>query len=116
MAKPTSIEKRLLVVEHMKNNKTAKEIAEWLQLDINTVKRIWAKYEATGDCSPNPQNSGRKPKVTDEQMQEVFKKIEQSPDVTLEELISELGLPIKKSSLSERIINAGYRFKKNIVP
>ena len=103
---------RKIIINHMEEGKSVLEIARFLRISPSAVYNIWNKYQETGDYTPLPQNSGRKPKITDEQMQRVFDKIKEQADITLEELIEELELPIKKSALSVRIINAGYTFKK----
>ena len=116
MAKRLSNEIRKLIVKHRESGKTLEEISEMLLVSKNAVHSIWNKYLEVGSYEPRPRNSGRKPKVTEEQMQEVFEKVKMQPDITLEELIEELKLPIKKSSLLTRLIKAGYTFKKTLHP
>lgn len=113
MAKPLSNDVRKIIIKHMEAGKSVQEVADILLISLNAVRTIWSKYQETGSYEPRPQNSGRKPKITDEQMQVVFDKVKEQPDITLEELIEELDLPIKKSALSLRLIRAGYTFKKN---
>jgi transposase len=43
----------------------------------------------------------------------VRQKIKEQPDITLEEMIDELDLPIQKSRLSEWFIEVGLTYKKN---
>jgi transposase len=113
MAQSLSNDVRKIIIKHMESGKSPQEVAVILLISLNAVRTIWKKYEETGSYEPRLQNSGRKPKVTEEQMQAVFKKVKEQPDITLEELIEELDLPIKKSALSLRLIKAGYTFKKN---
>jgi len=113
MAKPLSNDVRKIIIKHKESGKSHQEVANMLLISLNAVYTIWRKYKETGSYEPCPQNGGRKPKVSDEQMEEVFKKVKEQPDITLEELIEELELPIKKSALSLRLIKAGYTFKKN---
>jgi transposase len=45
-------------------------------------------------------------------MDKIAKKMEQTPDITLKELIAEFNLQISQASLSKRLIKLGYTFKK----
>ena len=112
MARPTSSEKRMDIVKHMEAGESKEDIAKWLFVCVRTVTRVWDKYTATGNYEAEPQNSGRKPLVSDETMGRVVAKIKEAPDTTLSELIEELNLPIAKSALSERLIKLGMTYKK----
>jgi transposase len=59
-----------------------------------------------------PPNSGRKPLVSDKDMEKVVSKIKETPDTTLNELIDKFNLPISESALCKRLIKLGYSFKK----
>ena len=112
MAQPTSDEKRADTIRHMKNGKSKEDIAEWLFVCVRTVSRMWGKHEGTGSCAPEPPNSGRKPLVSRETMDDVVSKIKEAPDMTLLELIDEFSLPISQAALSKRLIGLGLRYKK----
>ena len=88
------------------------EIAKWLQISVRSVSRIWRQYLLSGDCKEKPKNSGRKPLVTDEKMNEVELKIKEIPDITLKDLIYECELKISESALCRRLKKLGYRLKK----
>jgi transposase len=55
---------------------------------------------------------GRKSKITPEIEQRIRAEIAVNSDITLEELIEKLNLPIKKSQLSRLLILWGLSFKK----
>jgi transposase len=113
MAKPLSLEKRADIIKHMQAGESKKDIARWLFISIYSVKRIWNKYSIQGSYEPEPQNSGRKPLVSDETMNQVVSKIRETPDITLLELIDEFDLPISQAALSKRLIGLGFTYKKN---
>jgi transposase len=112
VAKPISNEKREDIIKHMKAGERKEDIAKRLFVCVRTITRIWNKFIISGNCEPKPQGSGRKPLVSDEEMDQVVSKIKETPDITLLELIDEFGLPISASALCRRLIKLGYSFKK----
>lgn len=109
--KPISNEKRELLIEAKKRGETEKEIAKWLQISGSSVTAIWRLYRDTGNYLPAPY-PGRQPVLSDEKWEEIKKYVSDNPDKTLEEIIEELALPIRKSRLSVLLIKEGYSFKK----
>ncbi len=112
MARPISNEKRADIIKHMQAGKNKETIAKWLFVCVRTVTRVWNKFTVSGSYEPNPQNSGRKPLVSDETMNQIVSKIKEIPDITLHEIIEEFSLPISESALCKRLISLGYSFKK----
>jgi len=111
-AQPTSKEIREKIIQHKQNNVNEKDIAKWLIISQSTVTKIWKLHKQTGSIKPRPRTQGRKPKVTQQTMNQITKKIEQQPDITLKELIEEFNLQISPAALSKRLIKIGYTFKK----
>jgi transposase len=96
----------------MQAGESKENIAKWLFVCDRTVTRVWNKFKDSGNYAPSPQNSGRKPLVSDEAMRLVVSKIKEKPDITLLELIDEFNFPISESALCKRLIKLGYSFKK----
>jgi len=96
----------------MEAGRSRAEIAEWLFVCTHTVARVWNKYKKLGSFEPEPQNSGRKPLVSEEVMDIVAAKVRETPDITLAELIDEFNLPISQVALSKRLIKMGFIYKK----
>jgi transposase len=109
--KPISNEKRELIIEAKERGETEKSIAKWLKISERSVATIWRLYRETGSYLPTPY-PGRQPVLTAEKWEEVIILVKNEPDKTLEEIIQELELPIRKSRLSLLLIKAGYSFKK----
>ena len=110
--KPISIEKRELVLLARERGETIESIATWLQISISSVKSVCLLYRRTGSIEPKAYK-GRPSRLTEEMISNIHYKIETEADSTLEEIITSLNLPIKKSQLSKWLIKAGYTFKKN---
>ena len=113
MATPISNEKRADIVKHMQAGESKENIAKWLFVCVRTITRVWKKFTDTGNYEPEPPNSGRKPLVSDETMDQIVSKIKEKPDMTLIELIEEFNLPISQSALCRRLIKIGLTYKKN---
>ena len=109
---PISIKERELIIFHKSNKETNENISKWTHVSISTITRIWSRYKATGSCQPKPQNSGRKPLVSDETMDKIIAKIKEVPDMTIVELIKEFELCISESALCRRLIKCGLTYKK----
>jgi transposase len=108
---PISNEKRELIVEAKKRGEKERDIAKWLQISERSVTTIWRLYRETGSYLPTPY-PGRTPTLSAEKWEEIKTLVGNFPDKTLEEIIVELALPIRKSRLSVLLIQGGYSFKK----
>jgi transposase len=65
------------------------------------------------ELAPKP-FPGRQSSLTTEQLVEIKETVEAENDITLEELIEKLKLPIKKSRLSLVLIGMGFSFKNRL--
>ena len=109
---PTSKEIREKIIHHKQNYVNETDIAKWLVISQSTVTKVWALHKKTGSIKPRPRTQGRKPQVSQQTMDQITQKIEQTPDTTLKELIHEFNLQISPAALSKRLIKLGYTFKK----
>lgn len=109
---PISNRERETIIFHKNNKEKNEDIARWTRISVSTITRIWNLYKASGSFEPKPKNSGRKPLVSKETMELVVSKIQETPDITLLELIDEFNLQISESALCKRLIKRGLTFKK----
>ncbi|MDR2700129.1 MAG: hypothetical protein LBC12_04895 [Nitrososphaerota archaeon] len=109
---PASKEIREKIIHHKQNYVNEKDIANWLAISQSTVTKIWKLHKSTGSIQPRPRTQGRKSLVTQQTMNQITKKIETTPDITLKELIAEFNLHISPVALSKRLVALGYTFKK----
>jgi transposase len=112
LANPISNDKREAIIRHKEAGESESNICKWLFIHPRTVQRVWKKYKETGSYEPNPLNNGRKPMVSNETMEKVVKKIQEAPDMTLQELIEAFDLGISQAALCKRLIKLGLSFKK----
>ena len=109
--KPISNEKRELLISAKQRGEKEEDIAKWLDVSKSSVGTIWGLYRKTGSFLPIPY-TGRPSSITEEQIDAIHAEEAENPDITLDELIEKLSLPIRKSQLSRLLISLGYSFKK----
>ena len=104
MPAPLSKDLRKRIVEAREKGETVAQIAKEKNVCVSTINKLMALYRSTGSYEPRPLNSGRKPRLTPEQLAAVKSKIREQPDISLKRLIKELDLPLCESALC-RIVN-----------
>jgi transposase len=109
---PITNRERETIIFHKINNEKNENIAKWVRVSISSITRIWKLYRTTGKYEPKPQNSGRKPLVSADQMSKVIEKIKEQPDIILRDLIDCFSLGISESALCRRLLSLGYTLKK----
>jgi len=99
------------IIKHKNNGETEENIAKWLFISKSSVTKIWGKFQKTGNPFPEPRK-GRKPKVTEEEMEKAIAKQKEKPDITINDLIAECALDITESGMSKKLKKRGITFKK----
>lgn len=114
MPAPLSNDLRKRIVEARKAGDTVDKISREKKVSASTINKLMALYRETGSYEPRPLNNGKKPRLTQEQLEAVRQRIVDQPDISLLELIAEQQLPLCESALC-RIVNGklGLRRKKN---
>jgi transposase len=111
--KPLSNEKRELIIEAKQRGEKEGVIAVWLKISKRSVGAIWKLFKDTSGFQPT-KYTGRKSCLSDEKIGEICLALNENPDITLNELIERLLLPIKKSQLSKLLIKLGFSYKKRL--
>ena len=113
MPRPLSNDLRERIIEAKQRGDTESEIAEEKEVSKSTVTKLWALFRETGSYEARPNPNGRKPALTEAQLEQIRERIKVQSDITLKELVEELGLPVSISALCRTIKGKlGYRFKK----
>ena len=108
-------EKREIIISAKQRGEKEEDIAMWLGISVRSVSRIWKLYQETESIQPKKRLS-RKSSLNEAKIEQIRQAVKSQPDITLDELIETLNLPIKKSRLSVILIGMGFSFKKNHVP
>ena len=115
MPKPLSNDIRKRIIEAKLRGDTEDKIAREKEVNKSTITKLWSLYRETGSYEARPNPNGRKPNLSSQQLAQITKKISEQPDVTLQELIDELRLPVCVSALCRTVNNKlGFCFKKNL--
>ena len=109
--KAVSNSDRMKIIKHKNNGETEENIAKWLFISKSSVTKIWGKFHKTGKIFPEPR-LGRKPKVSEAEMDKAIAKQSEKPDITINDLIAECELDITESGMSKKLKKRGITFKK----
>ena len=107
---------RTRVIKKHLEGKKATEIAKELDVKPTFIYDTLSLHKRTGCVEPKPASGGRKPYLDDEKQQQIAALIQETSDLTLQEIKDELSLDISISVLCDTInkkLNLNY--KKNSV-
>lgn len=116
MAKGHSEDLRIRVVEFVESGASRRAAAARFDVGIASAIRWVDQKRRTGDVSPKPQGGDRRSKRIEAHRDFLLGRIEETPDVTLEELQAELlerGLKVSISTVWRFFDRHGISFKKN---
>jgi len=114
MPNPLSNDLRKRIIEAKLRGDTEDKIAQEKEVNKSTITKLWALYKETGSYEARPNPNGRKPALTTQHLAQITSKINEQPDITLQELIEELNLPVCVSALCRTVNNKlGFCYKKN---
>jgi len=114
MPKPLSSDLRKRIIDAKLRGDTEEKIAAEKEVNKSTITKLWALYRETGSYEARPNPNGRKPALSDSQLEQITQRITEQPDISLQELIDELRLPVCVSALCRTVnYKLGFHFKKN---
>ena len=114
MPRPLSNDLRKRIIDAKLRGDTGDVIAREKEVNKSTITKLWALYRETGSYEARPNPNGRKPALSPQQLESITNRINEQPDIALQELIDELNLPVCVSALCRTVNNKlGLRFKKN---
>jgi transposase len=108
--KAISQEIRELIIAAGDRGENKKDISIWFSVSIASVYNIINLGKA-GNITPKP-IKGRASLLTEDDLTQIKNVVAEQNDITLEEIIEKLNLPIKKSRLSKILISMNLTFKK----
>jgi transposase len=113
MPKPLSSDLRKRIIDSKLRGDTEDKIAAEKEVSKSTVTKLWSLYRATKSYFSRPSSGGRKPRLSEQQLEQIKQAIEERSDITLQELIDEFTLPVSISALSKILrFKLGLRYKK----
>ena len=107
-------EARKLVLEAWDKTHNAKEIAKYFSVNESTIYRLVEKRTRTGSYETRTYLRGRKPILTEKQHQDILELVQKQPDITMNEIIEILHLPVGNEAVRRFLIKQGYTYKKSL--
>ena len=112
--KPTPIAlRKRIVAARTQDGQSMGKIAERFKIPKGTVQRILERYRDSGSVEPKPQNPGRKPAFSKEDLWRLKNDILANQDATLEELRARSRVNVSIVSFHNVIKKLGFTRKKN---
>ena len=107
-----SNEAREMMIKAYEKTGNAKEVAECYGIDVSTVYRLERQKKRTGSVKLRTNQRGRKPLLSQEDLSNIDKTIQEQPDITIDEIIKKLNLNASNETVRTAVIKMGYTYKK----
>ncbi len=105
-------EARKLLVEAYNKTHNAREVAECFSVNISTVYRLVERMNREGSVSVRTNLRGRKSSLNESDLQRIKELVQQTPDITLKEIVDTLGLKTCIETVRKALLKMGYSYKK----
>lgn len=108
-------EARELLVEAYEKHHKAKIVAEDYSVTQDTVYRLARQKKQTGSVTLKTSQRGRKRKMSNEDIEHIDALLQAKPDLTINEIIETLHLPVSDTTVSCVVAKLGYTRKKKMI-
>jgi transposase len=102
---------RVRVLKACDSGLSTREAAAKYEVSESWVRRLKQRRRETGSIDPKPQRHGSPPKWA-EHAESIAEAVRRTPDASVEELRSRLGLPLSHATLWRAIKALGFTLKK----
>ena len=92
---------------------TKAEVAKRFKVSVAWVKRLVQRKRESGFIAPLPQRSGRKPKFAGSNLESLKAAVQETPDVTLQELLEKTGVSASIMAVQRALERLDCRRKKS---
>ena len=93
------------------------DIAQQMGASLSGVRRVWQQFREEGRDAPAFANCGRKPTLSEAQMHEVRRIVEEQPDRFVREVAAEverrLGVAVRRQTVGRWLSKLGLTRKKS---
>ncbi|MEH2933381.1 transcriptional regulator [Acutalibacter sp. JLR.KK004] len=105
-------EARKLLVQAYEQTHDAQAVAKCFHVSTSTVYRLSGQMKKTGSVDLQTSQRGRKPALTEKDLQDIDQLITAQPDITIDEIIEKQGLSVSNETVRKAVIGLGYIYKK----
>jgi transposase len=103
MPTPLSNDLRKRIIEAKGEGASHAKIAREMRVSISAITRLMALYRETGSHEARPMYAGRKPRLNEEILEKISRRIEEQPDIRWREFIAGFSLPVSAPALCKMI-------------
>lgn len=107
-----STEVRELMVKAYEKSHNATEVARNFSVSRTTVYEYVRQMRETGSVAVRTSERGRKPILTQKNLDDIKNVIIEQPDITIHEIKEKLNLPVSEENIREKVIQMGFVYKK----
>ena len=112
MGKMLSMDTRERLMQAYESGKKAEEIAHYYDVHVSTIRRIAKLKKETGTVKPLTERCGRKALLSEENIRDIDRLIEEQNDITVHEIRVKLNLPVSDETVRRAVVRLGHRYKK----
>ena len=105
---------RLLLLKTIENGTKVSDAAKAYCVDRSTVNRLIRQMKETGSIEPKTYFKGRKPSLTEEELQNIDNLLKELSDLTISEVKETLNLPVCEETVRKSRPEAGICVQKEI--
>ena len=105
-------ETRLLLLKAIESGIKVSDAAKAYCVNRSTVTRLIRQMKETGSVEPKTYLRGRKPSLSEEDLQNIDNLLQEQPDITISEIKETLNLSVCEETIRKAVLKLGYVYKK----
>ncbi len=105
-------ETRLLLLKTIENGTKVTDAAKAYCVNRSTVNRLIRQMKETGSVEPKTYLKGRKPSLTEEDLQNIDNLLKEQPNLTIREIKETLNLSVCDETVRKAVLKLEYMDKK----
>lgn len=107
-----STEVRELMVKAYEKSHNATEVARNFSVSRGTVYEYVNRKKNNQSLEVKTSQRGRKPKLTQKNLEDIKSTINEQPDITIHEITEKLALPVSEETVRRDVVKMGFVYKK----
>ena len=107
-----STEVRELMVKAYEKSHNATEVARNFSVSRGTVYEYVNRKKNNQSLEVKTSQRGRKPKLTQKNLEDIKNAINKQPDITIHEITETLALPVSDETVRREVVKMGFVYKK----
>ena len=107
-----STEVRELMVKAYEKSHNATEVARNFSVSRGTVYEYVNRKKNNQSLEVKTSRRGRKPKLTQKNLEDIKSTINEQPDITIHEITEKLALPVSEETVRRDVVKMGFVYKK----